>query len=328
MPIKILNAAYQVADKMPMLRRWHVNKLEIYGDLATSGIFMHPECYWGGNVSIAHCPAFFDHIQIVNNGSYEYAWSRSMKILDEFKKIEPTAPCILTTDECTDDMTTGPVENTKIYNVVNGKSYTNNYGWLWVADGIKEIKRGGPKMVAAIMNLNIKDLVVDGKDISLKQYRTDLALGLHARGLCDIYGKGFDEAVGEMSWRPLSNKWAKCEVKPCPKIQTLSDYKFNLCLENTNWPYFVSEKIWHSIAGGCVPIYTSDTIQEDFGDDKIIDPRDFQSCDQLADFLLGMSKIEYNRRLDGCIDIMLGLLRKDMVHNLCELNVKDFLRDL
>lgn len=329
MPIKMLNAASIVAEQMPMLKRWHERKLKIYGDLATSGVFMFPECFWGGNVSIAHCPAFADHIQIVDEGPHEYVWSRSMVIIDEYLRIDPDANCILTTDECTDNVSTEhEIGNTRIFNVINGKSYTNNYGWLWVVDGLKNIQRGGAKSTVTLMHHNIKDLMVDEQNISIKQYRTDLARGLWDCGICDIYGAGFGQSLGQMQWRPLSDKWANCPVRPCPKNQVLANYKFNLCLENSQWPYFVSEKVWQSIAGGCVPIYASDTIWEDFDRDTIIDPRDFPSFEELARFLEGMSQAEYDRRLDGCIDTMMSLLNNDTVQKQCELNVTNFLMDL
>ncbi|MEM6770055.1 MAG: glycosyltransferase family 10 [Bacteroidota bacterium] len=39
------------------------------------------------------------------------------------------------------------------------------------------------------------------------------------------------------------------------KLALLHKYKFNLCPENTDAPGYVTEKLWHAIAAGCIPIY-------------------------------------------------------------------------
>lgn len=39
------------------------------------------------------------------------------------------------------------------------------------------------------------------------------------------------------------------------KIEYLKNYKFNICPENSNNRYYVTEKIAHAIMAGCIPIY-------------------------------------------------------------------------
>ena len=39
------------------------------------------------------------------------------------------------------------------------------------------------------------------------------------------------------------------------KIEYLKNYKFNICPENSNNGYYVTEKIAHAIMAGCIPIY-------------------------------------------------------------------------
>lgn len=39
------------------------------------------------------------------------------------------------------------------------------------------------------------------------------------------------------------------------KIEFLKNYKFNICPENTNNQYYVTEKLVHAIMAGCIPIY-------------------------------------------------------------------------
>lgn len=39
------------------------------------------------------------------------------------------------------------------------------------------------------------------------------------------------------------------------KIEYLKHYKFNICPENSDKQYYVTEKLIHSIMAGCIPIY-------------------------------------------------------------------------
>jgi len=39
------------------------------------------------------------------------------------------------------------------------------------------------------------------------------------------------------------------------KVEFLKSYKFNLCPENSNYPGYVTEKIFDAISAGCIPIY-------------------------------------------------------------------------
>lgn len=43
------------------------------------------------------------------------------------------------------------------------------------------------------------------------------------------------------------------------KIAWLKDYKFHLCFENSSYPGYLTEKLFHAYAAGCVPIYWGDT---------------------------------------------------------------------
>lgn len=41
---------------------------------------------------------------------------------------------------------------------------------------------------------------------------------------------------------------------PC-KLAVLKQYRFNICPENANAPSYVTEKVWHAIEAGCIPVY-------------------------------------------------------------------------
>jgi hypothetical protein len=49
------------------------------------------------------------------------------------------------------------------------------------------------------------------------------------------------------------------------KMDIISNYKFNICFENTIYPGYFTEKLLHAKISGCVPIYRGDlTMNEDF----------------------------------------------------------------
>lgn len=39
------------------------------------------------------------------------------------------------------------------------------------------------------------------------------------------------------------------------KLRFLRDYRFNICPENSDAPGYVTEKVWHAHAAGCIPVY-------------------------------------------------------------------------
>ncbi|HIW29634.1 MAG TPA: hypothetical protein H9987_06435 [Candidatus Luteococcus avicola] len=97
----------------------------------------------------------------------------------------------------------------------------------------------------------------------LVQARLQLAQEGVARGLLDIYGKGWEPLPtlgmhrggdGERSWTQI-------------KIDLLQEYRFNSALENTYLPDYVTEKFWHAVKGACVPIYLGSTWM-----DRLVDP--------------------------------------------------------
>ncbi len=88
--------------------------------------------------------------------------------------------------------------------------------------------------------------------IDLNCYRQDLALLGKSRSLCDLYGNNWEGLAQEESGFCGADErlpwWER-------KLDLLATYRFNLAFENTNWPYYVTEKIWQSIKAGCLPVY-------------------------------------------------------------------------
>lgn len=85
------------------------------------------------------------------------------------------------------------------------------------------------------------------------------------------------------------------------KIDFLRHYKFNLALENSMVPGYVTEKIVEPFAAPSVPVYWgSDMAKEDFNPDAFINAADYDSLDKL------LERIEY---LDSNADEYLAMLR-------------------
>ena len=77
------------------------------------------------------------------------------------------------------------------------------------------------------------------------------------------------------------NNWFYGESK---KLDKLSEYRFNICFENTNHPGYYTEKLIHAKAAGCIPIYYSeDNVDEDFNTCCMINLKDFESVDILTE---------------------------------------------
>ncbi|WP_417336314.1 glycosyltransferase family 10 domain-containing protein [Halobacteriovorax marinus] len=83
------------------------------------------------------------------------------------------------------------------------------------------------------------------------------------------------------------------------KFDVLIDYRFSICYENIkNVSGYITEKILDSFFAGCVPIYYgASNITEYIPKNTFIDMRDFQSYEDLYDFISVMSGEEYSSYL-------------------------------
>ncbi|NEP80031.1 MAG: hypothetical protein F6K39_18815, partial [Okeania sp. SIO3B3] len=129
----------------------------------------------------------------------------------------------------------------KVLNVYTG-IYNNNYMY-------------GPKQVnlTPLTNFEFKNhkvvalmgyrknprkwsLKYKGKELDLCYLRTQIALEGHKMNILDLYGKDWPKDIKKGQSRGR-NWWNK-------KQAILQEYDFNLAFENTNWPYYCTEKIW------------------------------------------------------------------------------------
>lgn len=83
------------------------------------------------------------------------------------------------------------------------------------------------------------------------------------------------------------------------KIEVIKQYRFNLCYENMcDVQGYVTEKIFDSFAAGCVPIYYgASNITQYVPADCFIDWRQFESYDELMQYLLSITEEEFQAYL-------------------------------
>lgn len=174
--------------------------------------------------------------------------------------------------------------------------------------------------IAAIFTNNAIDktgLIQNGIDIDLHQQRCRYALKGHERNIVDIYGNRWPKGMA------LDNSgfgFEKSRPWWIEKLGILSRYKFNLCFENTAYPHYITEKIWHAIVSHNLPVYNSfnSSIYEIFPENSFVDSSRFNNEHELFDYIAVMPVEEYLGRLNACIDVfnrMLAVRREHFEHN-------------
>ena len=109
--------------------------------------------------------------------------------------------------------------------------------------------------------------------------------GRHPQDL-DLFGKG---------WRGY-----KC-ARGCVgnKTETIKNYRFCICYENTNTPGYVTEKIFDCFRAGIVPVYLgASNVEKTIPTDCFVDRREFSDHESLYQFLKAMDKDTYNGYLE------------------------------
>lgn len=186
--------------------------------------------------------------------------------------------------------------------------YTNDLGLSYDNIDLTTISHNYKKEKTCAAIFGYKDpeksqLLNHTTDISLNNFRQDLATFLYKKGKCDIYGSYWPETVKvieESGFESGGEIWWE------RKKTILKDYKYNLCFENTIFPYYCTEKLWHAIASGCLPIYygANTTIYENFEEDSFIDASRFKGSEELFLFMENLTELEYSVRFNKCKEAM------------------------
>jgi hypothetical protein len=70
------------------------------------------------------------------------------------------------------------------------------------------------------------------------------------------------------------------------KMDVISNYKFNICFENSIYPGYFTEKLLHAKIAGCIPIYYSDkSYSTDFNKNCCINLIDFENEYELIEYI-------------------------------------------
>ncbi len=116
----------------------------------------------------------------------------------------------------------------------------------------------------------------------------------------------FFEKVGEKGFELYGRGWDK-EKHPAylgkagDKIETIKNYRFAICYENTGTSNgYVTEKIFDCFAAGIIPVYLgAPNIEKYVPKTCFIDRRDFASMEDLYAFMKAMTQEEYNTYLQS-----------------------------
>jgi alpha(1,3/1,4) fucosyltransferase len=160
---------------------------------------------------------------------------------------------------------------------------------------------GKQKLVVSVMVYIDVDtsFVFEDKNIDLKYPRQQITIYGHQKNLVDIYGNGWPSGISK-GYSGHQPKWED------DKLEILKNYKFNICSENTAYPLYITEKIWHAVMGRCLPIYSSynSSIYQTFPRGSFIDVCEFEGFVDLFAYIQAMPDSEYLERYNNCVEIL------------------------
>lgn len=155
----------------------------------------------------------------------------------------------------------------------------------------------------------------DLSDINLsspKHLLTQIASNLYSPHVDELYGirKKINEEMSLLlgsEYHYYGKNWDGSDLSYCGvadnKIETLSKYKFNFCIENClsdNW--YLSEKILDSFLANSVPIYLGTSkVSELIPEGCFIDLRLFDSIEDVYLYIRSINDHKYNEYID-CIN--------------------------
>ena len=243
--------------------------------------------------------------------------SSYMYILDKWiKKFGATKKYLLWTHEPYHDWTykSQVKRNGVLVHVMNCYTrdvFTHNYRYFYFLDPINwnghKPSRNVPSIVA--LSTYYQSEYYKGNKWTTLPLRYKVIEEGYKRGLVDVHGKGWEkhpvvDSVGN-SRNDSDRRQSKEDI--------LKQYRFNICLENTCFPHYVTEKIWESIRWGCLPIYYSNsTIYQTFTRTSFIDVKDFiekakgneaEGIKNMYDYLENMTEQEWCERYRECVRV-------------------------
>lgn len=96
------------------------------------------------------------------------------------------------------------------------------------------------------------------------------------------------------------------------KIQEVSKYKYDFCIENSTYPGFITARIFHTFLANSVPLYLGpQIINELVPANCFINVNDFKNISELYEFLENMSDKKYNEYLSNISNYLSSKQFKD-----------------
>lgn len=180
--------------------------------------------------------------------------------------------------------------------------------WLIQIDWFNEVDYGNPKFVMPydgfINNEFMKKNKVDFCSFvfnSNAPYRYEIIEKLSKYKKVDCFGKPHEKTIpyGEMN-----------------KLNVISNYKFNICFENSLSCGYCTEKLIHAKYAGCIPVYWGDKyVNYEFNKKSFINLIEFDSVSSLCDKII---ELDSNDKLYEEVKKEQTFATKDYAINLIE----------
>jgi hypothetical protein len=121
----------------------------------------------------------------------------------------------------------------------------------------------------------------------------------------DVRGQGWERRHPAVSQR-LHNRVLRAYRGPvAEKLTTLADYKFSLCLENSRFDGYVSEKIFDCFFTGTIPIYLgAPDIERYVPPETFVDLRRFRGYSDLEHFLNDLDDKRARQYVEAAADFV------------------------
>jgi hypothetical protein len=107
----------------------------------------------------------------------------------------------------------------------------------------------------------------------------------------DLFGRGWSEPVIGASG-PLSEAISQSyrgELGQNEKLETLANYRFSLCFENSAFPGYITEKIFDCFLSGTIPVYLgAPDVADTIPPDAFVDLREFADFTELEEYMYRM----------------------------------------
>jgi alpha(1,3/1,4) fucosyltransferase len=140
-------------------------------------------------------------------------------------------------------------------------------------------------------------------DLYLKRLR--VAAHFAGRADFDLFGQGWQRRHPAVP-RPLHDAILRAYRGPvAEKLETLSQYRFSLCLENSVFEGYISEKIFDCFFTGTIPIYLgAPDVERVIPSETFVDLRKFKNYRELETFLDSLEEVSMRRYVEAAHDFV------------------------